>query len=53
MPTTQPFYFSNLPLKHSFETQSGLTDRSGTRPTRGMNLAGLKKKRKEKLGVSW
>jgi hypothetical protein len=52
MPTTQSFYFSNLPLKHSFETQSGLTDRLGTRPTRGMNLAGLKKKRKEKLGVS-
>ena len=51
MPTTQPFYFSNLPLKHSFETRSGPMGQSGTRPTRGMNRARLKKKMERKNSV--
>jgi hypothetical protein len=29
---------------HSFETRLSLADRPGTRPTRGWNRAGLKKK---------
>jgi hypothetical protein len=40
-------------FNHSFETRPGLAGRPGTRPTRGWNRAGLKKKQgKKKSGVT-
>jgi len=42
-------YIGLFHQNHSFETRPGLAGRSGTRPIRGWNRAGLKKKQGKKI----